>query len=407
MGKYRIAIYMRLSKENKKNMRESISIATQRILLENYVNANFNDYIMLEFVDDGYTGTNFNRPGIQKMLNMVKDSKIDCIIVKDFSRFARDYIELGSYLEQIFPFFKVRFISINDNYDSDNYKGGIADIDINFRNLLYDLYSRDLSQKVRSSLAIKKENGQYISANAPFGYEKAPYDRHMLIIEEDEALIVRRIYKLALEGYTSTQITRIFNMENVKTPIEFKIEKGKTKRMPKGKTFLWNNGTICGILKNRIYVGDIVQGKYVKDAVGGKVRVIPVEEQKIFYNHHEPVIGRALFEKIQKQKIIHKSNSCEEKHPLTGKAVCGCCGKNLRYRKCLNPYFTCQERYSNGQSGCVKKVNAAYLEQYVLYNIWNKDHKNHYDILTKEVADNYIRRILILDDKNISIDWVL
>ena len=147
MERYQIAIYIRLSKEDDKFKEESNSITMQRILLQRYVAENFSDYDLLEFCDDGYTGTNFERPGMQEMLELVRDSKINCIVVKDFSRFARDYIELGSYLEQIFPFMGVRFISVNDNYDSKNYQGSIADIDVNFKNLLYDLYSKDLSQR--------------------------------------------------------------------------------------------------------------------------------------------------------------------------------------------------------------------------------------------------------------------
>ena len=135
MERYQIAIYIRLSKEDDKFKEESNSITMQRILLQRYVAENFSDYDLLEFCDDGYTGTNFERPGMQEMLELVRDSKINCIVVKDFSRFARDYIELGSYLEQIFPFMGVRFISVNDNYDSKNYQGSIADIDVNFKNL--------------------------------------------------------------------------------------------------------------------------------------------------------------------------------------------------------------------------------------------------------------------------------
>ena len=250
MKRDQIAIYIRLSKEDDKYKEESNSITMQRILLQRFVAENFADYDLLEFCDDGYTGTNFERPGMQDMLEMVRDSKINCIVVKDFSRFARDYIELGSYLEQIFPFMGVRFISVNDHYDSKNYQGSIADIDVNFKNLLYDLYSKDLSQKVRSSLAIRKEKGQYVSGNSPFGYEKDPEDRHALLIAEDEAEVVRRIFSLTVEGYTSVQIARLFNETRVRTPIEFKIAKGKTSREPKGDRFMWNSSTICQILRN-------------------------------------------------------------------------------------------------------------------------------------------------------------
>jgi len=335
---------MRLSKEDDKNKEseipsghtsmpcgnkeESNSIIMQRILLHRYVEEHFTDYELHEFCDDGYTGTNFERPGMQDMLEQVRNGGIDCIIVKDFSRFARDYIELGSYLEQIFPFLGVRFISVNDNYDSKDYQGSIADIDVNFKNLLYDLYSKDLSGKVRSSLVVRKEQGQYISANTPFGYEKDPKDRHALLIAEEEAEVVRRIFALTVEGYTSTGIARLFNETHVKTPIEFKIEKGKTSRVPKGDRFLWNSSTICQILRNEIYIGNIVQKKYEKDFVGGKNHIKPREEWLTGYNHHEPIIDKELFAEVQKGRGMKRNPQHNPTHPLTGKLICGCCKKN-------------------------------------------------------------------------------
>lgn len=372
MKRYRIAIYIRLSKEDDRCREESNSITMQRILLQRYVKDNFADYDLFEFCDDGYTGTNFDRPGMQSMLERVRNDEIDCIIVKDFSRFARDYIELGAYLEQIFPFMGVRFISLNDKYDSDNYQGSIADIDVNFKNLVYDLYSKDLSEKVRSSLAVRKEQGQYISANSPFGYEKDPKDRHALLIAEDEAEVVRRIYSLTVEGYTSVEIARLFNETHVKTPIEFKIEKGKTSRVPKGDRFVWSSSTICQILRNEIYIGNIVQKKYEKDFVGGKNHIKPREEWMTSYNHHEPIIDKEVFDKVQEGRGKKRNPQHREAHPLIGKLVCGCCKKNLCYRARLNPYFSCHNRYSNAMEHCVDKVNAIFLEQYVLFKMQEK-----------------------------------
>ena len=372
MERYQIAIYIRLSKEDDKYKEESNSITMQRIFLQRYVAENFSNYDLLEFCDDGYTGTNFERPGMQEMLELVRDSKINCIAVKDFSRFARDYIELGSYLEQIFPFMGVRFISVNDNYDSKNYQGSIADIDVNFKNLLYDLYSKDLSQKVRSSLAVRKEKGQYVSGNSPFGYEKASEDRHALVIAEDEAEVVRRIFSLTVEGYTSVEIARLFNETQIKTPIEFKIEKGKTSREPKGDRFMWSSSTICQILRNEIYIGNIVQKKYTKDFVGGKNHLNPRENWLVTYNHHEPIIEKHIFEQVQEGRGLKRNPQYHPTHPLVGKLICGCCKKNLRYRRGLNPYFTCHNRYSNMLENCVENVNAMFLEQYVLFMMQDK-----------------------------------
>ena len=372
MKRDQIAIYIRLSKEDDKYKEESNSITMQRILLQRFVAENFADYDLLEFCDDGYTGTNFERPGMQDMLEMVRDSKINCIVVKDFSRFARDYIELGSYLEQIFPFMGVRFISVNDHYDSKNYQGSIADIDVNFKNLLYDLYSKDLSQKVRSSLAVRKEKGQYVSGNSPFGYEKDPEDRHALLIAEDEAEVVRRIFSLTVEGYTSVQIARLFNETRVRTPIEFKIAKGRTSREPKGDRFMWNSSTICQILRNEIYIGNIVQKKFTKDFVGGKNHLNPREDWLITYHHHEPIIDKEVFDKVQEGRGLKRTPQYNPTHPLVGKLVCGCCKKNLRYLRGLNPYFNCHHRYSNTMENCVDKVNAMFMEQYVLFMMQDK-----------------------------------
>ena len=176
----------------------------------------------------------------------------------------------GLFWNRIFPSLGVRFISVNDHYDSGGGRGNSVDLDIHFKNLLYDLYSKDLSEKVCSALAIRKENGQYISANSPFGYEKDPKDRHSLLIAEDEAEVVKRIFALTLEGYTSVEIARLFNETGVRTPVEFKIEKGNLKRVPKGEKFLWLNSTICQILKNEVYIGNIGAEKVCQGVWGWK-----------------------------------------------------------------------------------------------------------------------------------------
>lgn len=367
--KLRIAIYMRLSKEDEEVKDESSSIRTQRILLHKFAEEHFEGCRIFEFQDDGYSGTNLNRPGVRSMLELVKKSALDCIIVKDFSRFSRDYIELGSYMEHIFPFMGVRFISVNDNYDSEKCSGRMGEIDQSFRNLMYDLYSKDLSIKVKSSFSAKKERGQFISANCPFGYEKVLGDKHMLVIEEDEAEIVKKIFQMTMEGRTSSQIAKVFNKEGIKTPIEFKLEKGKTSRIAKGGRFAWRSSTICAILRNEAYTGDMVYGKTYKDQVGGKNHIRPRSEWKVFRNHHAPIISREVFEKVQKGRGGGKNSNTGNRHVLSGRLVCACCGKNLHIRKGLNPYFCCPSLYVNPMEGCIRKVNAMFLEQFVMYEL--------------------------------------
>jgi DNA invertase Pin-like site-specific DNA recombinase len=408
MNTYQIAIYLRLSKENRSVQVESNSISQQRYLLIKYAAEHFTNYKLVEFCDDGYTGTNFKRPGIQKMLALAKESKIGCIIVKDFSRFARDYIELGDYLEHIFPFLKIRFISINDCYDSESLQGKGADLGIHFKNLLYDLYSKDISQKVRSALAIRKKQGVYISANAPFGYEKPVNDRHMLIIEEDEAEVVRDIFRLSLNGYTSAQIAREFNQNGIKTPIDFKIRKGKTSRTPKGERFLWNCATVCQILRNPVYVGDIAYNKYTKPFVGGKTQLKPREEWKIHSNHHCPIIARELFDQVQCGSRRKRVSNQRQAHVLIGKIECGGCGRNLRYRSGRNPYFTCVKRYLDEAPECVRKVNVLFLEEYLLFQMQEhlyvgQDKKCA--ALTVETIEQYIAKIVVFLEQDIKIEW--
>ncbi|MCM1135962.1 MAG: recombinase family protein, partial [Clostridium sp.] len=347
-----------------------------------------------------YLTSAFERPGMKKMLEKIRDGEIKCVIVKDFSRFARDYVELGSYLEQIFPFLGVRFISVNDGYDSNDYQGGIGDIDVDFKGLLYDLYSKDLSEKVRSALAVRKEKGRYLSANAPFGYEKDPKDRHALLVAEDEAEIVRRIFALTLDGYTSVEIARLFNKERIKTPVEFKIEKGNTSRTPKGERFLWGSSTICQILRNEIYIGNIVQKKYVKDFVGGKNHIKPREKWLVSYGHHEPIVNKEDFDKVQEGRGKKRPPQKNQTHPLVGKLVCGGCKKNLQYRRGLNPYFSCYHRYSNAMENCVGKVNAMLTEQYILWQLQDKLEKDgELEKRRMEEAERLGRKIKELREK--------
>ena len=186
-----IAIYLRVSKEDALSCEESSSISCQRLLLKEYIREHFEDYELLEFADDGYSGTNLDRPAMRALLACVRARKADCIVVKDFSRFARDYVEAGSYVEQIFPFWGVRFISVNDGYDSGDVRGKTGGMERAFQNLMNDLYSKDLSVKVKSSLHAKKERGVYCSGNCPFGYKKKEGGRNQVEIVEEEAELVR------------------------------------------------------------------------------------------------------------------------------------------------------------------------------------------------------------------------
>lgn len=363
-----IAIYMRLSQDDGKFEAESNSIVNQRSLLCSYVAKHFENFELLEFKDDGYTGANFNRPGVSRLLEQIRHGKIDCVIVKDLSRFSRDYIEMGAYLEQIFPFSGVRFIAINDGYDSSRYKGDAAGFDTSFKTLMNDLYCKDISEKVKSALKVKKEKGIYANGSCTFGYCKDRADRHKLLIVEEEAAVVRRIFQMALEGASSNEIAKQLNAQGVKTPIEYKMERGIASMAPKAGHFEWSASTICKMLRNAAYAGDIVYDKYETPQVGGKARLKPRNEWKIFKGHHEAIIDRETFEHIQSGRGIKRSVKYK-RHPLIGKIECGCCHKSLRLERTKNPYFLCPNRYVARYEGCVSKVNAQFLEQYLLFGL--------------------------------------
>ena len=222
----KIALYIRLSVEDQMDRTESESIINQRIFLNDYLDRNteLKGFHREEFVDDGYSGTNEKRPSFQRMLDEVKNGTIKTIIVKDLSRFMRDYIVLGDYLENIFPFMGVRFIAINDGYDSAKEKGNGTDLDIQFKGLLYDFYSKDISQKVKTVTTELKKQGKYLGWSPPLGYMKDPNDKHRIIVDKETSWVVRKIFDLALKGISSRKIAMILNEENIPTPNKRKTE---------------------------------------------------------------------------------------------------------------------------------------------------------------------------------------
>ena len=219
-----VAMYLRLSQEDDLIRYESNSILNQRDMLMKHIRSlpELRGYAVVEFKDDGYSGKNMERPGMQELLEQVKCGNIAVLLVKDISRFARDYLVAGRYLEQIFPFMGVRFISVNDNYDSANFSGGIAEIDVAFKEILYDYYSEDLSVKVKSALLTGKKNGKFISSQAPYGYKKDTNDYHRVVVDEETAEVVRRIYEMSLSGLSVNKIAQRLNGEGVENPYSYK-----------------------------------------------------------------------------------------------------------------------------------------------------------------------------------------
>ncbi len=333
-----VAGYYRLSVEDADNTNDSSSIITQRQIIKKYIaeHKELSEYEFWEFYDDGYSGANMNRPEIGKLLNKMKNQEIACIVVKDFSRFSRDYIELGSYLEQIFPFLGIRFISVSDSYDSNDYIGRTTDLDVEFKGLIADFYCKEVSAKIKTAYQQKWDEGKFVSASTPFGYSKNPKDRYELQIVPQEAEVIRRIFQMKLDGLKSVEMCKILNTENVPTPRVFKqMRKGVQQEESVGKKTIWGKSLIRSILTDRNYIGDMVCRKsYVKEVSSTKVCMLPPDEWKIIENHHVPIIGLAVFEEVQRMIPKHKTiKGTPNPSVLRGKLVCGNCGYRLSFQK--------------------------------------------------------------------------
>jgi len=271
-----LILYLRISVEdmdhNGEDKDESNSIVNQRELLRRYVEdtPELGRYQVMELCDDGYSGTSMERPGMEKLLDMAKKGQVGCILVKDFSRFGRDYLTVSDYVDQIFPFIGIRFISINDNYDSAKCNGATSGVEIVFRNVIYGYYSQDLSVKVRNGKRTKAQSGKFMSPFAPIGYQKAPENRNQLVVEPEGAAIVRRIFRMAGEGMSVMQILRVLNRERIPTPSQLKNRHGEFHKwwVGVGDNKVWDGSIVVNILRDERYLGKNVYGKHYRPVVG-------------------------------------------------------------------------------------------------------------------------------------------
>lgn len=342
-----IGTYVRLSLEDDDlfdGKLESNSITNQRDLLHTYIH-NMPDLAhaeILEFCDDGYSGKNFERPGVKQLLEAARKGRIQCIIVKDISRFGRDYITVGNYLSRVFPFLGIRFIAINDHYDSIR-KSDVDSIDTSFKTLVYDLYSRDLSRKVRSAKKTLAEKGVYINPMAPYGYRRDPEDKHLLIPDLETADVVRRIFSMVAEGCSVELVTRTLNAEQIPTPS--KVKAGTSSEHQNWGDNYWCTKAIYLILRNRQYIGYNVFGKRVRKQVGVKRQTTAnVEDWIVVEGRHEPLVSRELFQAAQEAiGGEYKQMRSRKKwdNPLSKKVFCGICGYAIVRRGKKNYYYCC------------------------------------------------------------------
>lgn len=351
-----LALYLRISADDG-NVGDSMSIDGQRDMLAAYVqdHPELREWEIVEFSDDGYSGTSFERPGITRLLELVRRGKVNGIIVKDFSRFGRNYIEVGDYLEQIFPFLGVRFISVNDAFDSAKAGCVAGDLNIAFKNLIHDYYAKDISGKLRAVWHLKKERGEYISPIALFGYDKDKNDKHRLVIDEKAAAIVRRVFALILTGNGTGQAARILNSEGVPTPGAYKRMNGwKCNGHKLSENNPWTATTVYNIIRDVRYTGCMVNGKRAYDTIASKKsRRLPKEQWIIREGTHEAILSQEDFEKAQHWiKKTAKTTQSKNQHPLTGKVRCGVCGYMMQPGADKQRKYKCRRAQYAEQGAC-------------------------------------------------------
>lgn len=323
--------YVRLSHEDGDDKEESNSVTNQRDLIRDYLCCHPELVECGMKVDDGYTGSNFQRPAFQEMMADVRVGKVNCIVVKDLSRFGREYLEAGEYIEKIFPFLGVRFIAINDNYDSLHPNAESDDLIIPIKNFINEAYCRDASIKIRSQLEIKRKRGDFIGSFAVYGYLKDPDDRHRLIVDDFAADVVRDIFKWKLEGISAGDIADRLNTDGILAPMDYKKSLGLRFATPfrVNSQSRWTAVTVLRILKNPIYIGILEQGKNTTPSYKVKRRIEkPAEEWAVIEDSHEAIIDRFNFESVQKVLALDTRTSPGNKavELFSGMTYCGECG---------------------------------------------------------------------------------
>jgi Site-specific recombinases, DNA invertase Pin homologs len=367
---YQAAIYIRLSREDG-DKEESNSVVNQKSMLCRYVNDQKDVALYDIYIDDGYTGTNFERPSFKRMIRDIRDNKINCVIVKDLSRFGRDYIETGNYLERYFMEYNIRFIAINDNIDSLYTQ---YDMLLPIKNIFNQQYALDISKKVQSAFKAKQREGQFIGAFPSYGYFRDPKEKHALIIDEYAAAVVRRIFGMYAQGVGKLSIARILNEEGVLCPSEYKNQNGMNYHNSNRlcRTNYWTYSTIHHILKNQMYLGDMVQGK-TKRRMKGKAHYLPEEQWVIVRGMHPAIVDHLLWQRVQDR--LNNGNGAitfnQDISIFAGLLKCGDCGRALAKNSNLGkPHYVCATYKNYGKAKCSShRINQELLQEIILEDL--------------------------------------
>lgn len=404
------AMYLRLSRNDGGiggEKTESNSIKSQRELIRDYIHGQQDMELYDSYVDDGYSGSNFDRPEFKRMMADINEGKVNCIIVKDLSRFGRDYIESGRYIQKIFPALGVRFLALTDHYDSFHADIGESSIVLPVKNFINDSYCRDISTKVRSQLAVKRKNGECIAAFAIYGYQKSETDKNQLVIDAYAADIVRRIFEWKINGMANSAIAKKLNDMGVLSPREYKKSTGSNYKggFSGAAKSMWSSSTVKRMLINETYLGHLIQGKTEKINYKLKKSIQKPKETWIKVEHtHEPIISEANFAIVQN---LLRSDSREgpvtkKSSPFAGILFCGDCGEQMirrvnRYKNVRKVYDICstknrgqgctrhgiaEEQLKELVEMCIRKYVSCFLEEQKLsQKVWELE--VNYEVVTR------------------------
>lgn len=393
---------------------ESLSISGQRLCIKEYIASHPDLGCVDEFeelVDDGQSGTNFDRPAVAKLLEWVEAEQVETIIVRDMSRFGRNYLEVGHFLEYVFPLFDVHFISINDHFDSADLDGSTAGFQMAIRNLINQMYSRDIFQKIKSSVDMKKLSGEFIYGTAPYGYKKGT-QKNTIVVDPQAAEVVRNIFQWAADRITVTKIAKRLNDAGVMSPSEYlKDIRGKYKTRP-----YWSYESVRNILLNRIYTGDTVPFKSHVVAVGSKrTKAITEEEQLVLPDTHEAIVSRELYYQARAVVKSHVKSKSQGGSLLSTYLVCGCCGNKLQKGRKTNRAFRYATSHYAPDAPC-KEVHI--VEEYLAALIAEKNSREtmiqgagsirrfaSITALTPALLHALVQRIIVYPDGAVHIDW--
>lgn len=376
---WQAALYLRLSREDG-DKEESDSVVNQKELLTQFISLEPDVVVYDVYVDDGWSGTNFDRPDFIRMMTDIKAGKVNCVIVKDLSRFGRNYIDVGQYIEKIFPLLNIRFISVTDNLDSVKSPHTMNTIMVPFKNLINDEYCRDISNKVRSSLDMKRKQGKHIGSFACYGYKKDPEDHNHLVIDEEAAEVVRDIYCWYISGMSILSISQKLNAMGVPNPSSYKKMQGlkyknRYENISMGK---WPDSSVRRILSNQMYIGNLVQGTLKIKSY--KVQVAQRQDKEdwiIVENTHESIINKEDFETVQ-DLLLRNTRKAPERttvHLFSGYVTCGDCGRSMARKENHHAYgdytyYVCKTHTKIDKTACSRHTTRAdKLENIVLSSI--------------------------------------